>query len=37
MLSKLTPIRVESEEKMQQMIDTGMVVEGQIYYVPEEI
>lgn len=37
MLSKLMPIRVESEEKMQQMIDDGMVEDGQIYYVPDEV
>lgn len=37
MLSKLTPIRVETEEQMQEMIDTGMVTEGQLYYVPEDV
>lgn len=36
MLSRLTPIRVETEEMMQAMIDNGTVKEGQIYYVPEE-
>jgi hypothetical protein len=36
MLTKLTPKRVESEALMQQMIDEGMVEEGQIYYVPDE-
>lgn len=36
MLSKLTPIRVETEAMMQEMIDNGTVVDGQIYYVPEE-
>lgn len=31
-----TPIRVESEEEMERMIEDGEVVEGQLYYVPEE-
>lgn len=35
-LSKLTPKRIASEELMQDMIDNGLVEEGQIYYVPEE-
>lgn len=35
-ISKITPQRVESEEMMQSMIDSGNYVEGQIYYVPEE-
>lgn len=35
-LVKLTPERVASEEDMQNKIDTGAYVEGQIYYIPEE-
>lgn len=35
-LVKLTPQRVASEEAMQDMIDAGSYVAGQIYYVPEE-
>lgn len=35
MVGLLTPIRVESEEAMQEMIDNGECVEGQLYYIPE--
>jgi hypothetical protein len=31
-----TPIEVESEEKLQQMAKDGLIVEGQIYYIPED-
>jgi hypothetical protein len=34
-VSLLTPIEVESEDAMQQMIDAGTAVDGQIYYVAE--
>lgn len=30
------PVRVESEQKMAEMIEKGLVVEGQMYYIPEE-
>lgn len=35
-LRKNTPIRVETEEEMERMIADGEVVEGQLYYIPEE-
>lgn len=35
-LTKATPIRVASEEAMEALIASGEVVEGQLYYIPEE-
>lgn len=35
-LKLATPIRVDSEEEMERMINDGETEEGQIYYTPEE-
>lgn len=35
-INKNTPQEVESEEAMEQLIADGSIVEGQIYYIPEE-
>lgn len=35
-VKKNTPQLVASEDVLAQMIDDGQIVEGQIYYVPEE-
>lgn len=34
-LTLLTPIEVESETALEQMEAAGLIVEGQIYYIPE--
>lgn len=35
-LQRNTPIRVENEDEMERMIADNEVIEGQIYYTPEE-
>ena len=35
-VNKNTPQLVASEEALEQMIADGSIVEGQIYYIPEE-
>jgi hypothetical protein len=35
-INKNTPQPVASEEALEQMIQDGSIVEGQIYYIPEE-
>lgn len=35
-LQRNTPIRVENEDEMERMIAENEVIEGQIYYTPEE-
>lgn len=35
-VNKNTPRLVESEEEFAQMIADGSIVEGQIYFIPEE-
>lgn len=35
-VNKNTPQPVASEEALEQMIKDGSIVEGQIYYIPEE-
>lgn len=35
-VNKNTPQLVASEDVLTQMIEEGKIVEGQIYYVPEE-
>lgn len=35
-VNKNTPQLIESEEIMEQMIEDGSVVDGQIYYIAED-
>lgn len=35
-INKNTPQPVASEEALKQMIQDGSIVEGQMYYIPEE-
>lgn len=35
-VNKNTPVYVPSEEALQSMIESGLIVPGQIYYIPEE-
>lgn len=35
-LQRNTPIRVDNEDEMERMINENEVIEGQIYYTPEE-